>query len=61
MGFAPRPRTASSHEKWVKTTGAQRWVVTVDCPKQPFGPDLISSMARQAGVSKADFYRAALE
>lgn len=60
LGFEPRPRTGTSHEKWVKTTSAGRWVVTVDCPKQPFGPDLVSSMAKQAGVSKKEFYKLAL-
>ncbi|HHF0380535.1 TPA: type II toxin-antitoxin system HicA family toxin, partial [Pseudomonas aeruginosa] len=49
MGFEPRPRTGTSHEKWVKTAGSNRWIVTVDCPKSPFSNDLIASMARQAG------------
>ncbi|MNO86782.1 YcfA-like protein [compost metagenome] len=59
LGFEPRPRTGTSHEKWVKTTDSGRFIVTVDCPKQPFGPDLVSSMAKQAGVSKSAFYEAA--
>lgn len=45
----------------MKTTDAGRFIVTVDCPKQPFGPDLVSSMAKQAGVSKAKFYEEALK
>jgi len=32
--------------------------VTVDCLKSPFSPDLISSMHKQAGVSKKEFYAA---
>ena len=56
LGFEPRPRTGTSHEKWVKTDGGRRYVVTVDCPKAPFSPDLISYMARQAGVTKKEFY-----
>jgi predicted RNA binding protein YcfA (HicA-like mRNA interferase family) len=60
LGFRARPRTGTPHEQWVKysTNGEQMWKVTVDCPKQPFGPDLVSSMAKQAGVSKRDFYSA---
>jgi hypothetical protein len=30
----------------------------VDCPKEPFTGDLVASMARQAGVSKREFYAA---
>lgn len=58
LGFKARPRTGTSHEQWVKYSadGKQFWKVTVDCPKQPFGPDLVSSMAKQAGVHKKDFY-----
>ena len=47
-----------SHEQWVKDTPEGRHKVTVDCPKAPFSPTLIASMARQAGVSKAAFYDA---
>jgi hypothetical protein len=32
--------------------------VTVDCPKEPFTGDLVAWMARQAGVSKREFYAA---
>lgn len=46
-----------SHEKWRKEKGHHRWNVTVDCPKAPFSPILIDSMAAQAGVKKKDFYR----
>jgi len=47
-----------SHEQWVSTSAPFR-KVTVDCPKAPFGHFLVQSMARQAGVSVDDFYRAA--
>lgn len=58
LGFTPRPSKGTSHEQWVKydDKGNLLGKVTVDCPKQPFGPDLVSSMAKQAGVSKREFY-----
>lgn len=55
-GFEARPRIGSSHEQWVKIIDGRIHKVTVDCPKAPFGQDLISSMARQAGKTKRDFY-----
>jgi len=58
LGFSPRPQKGTSHEQWVKDISGRRYKVTVDCPKAPFSPDLISSMARQAGVSKKAFYAA---
>ena len=60
LGFNPRPIKGTSHEQWVKYSPEGRLLgkVTVDCPKSPFGPDLISSMAKQAGVSKREFYAA---
>ena len=56
LGFEPSKRTGTSHEKWRKTVGTQRYVVTVDCPKAPFSQILIKSMAEQAGKKKKDFY-----
>lgn len=58
LGFQPRPRKGTSHEQWVKIENGKLFKVTVDCPKSPFSPDLIHSMARQAGVSKKEFYAA---
>lgn len=57
LGFAPRPQKGTSHEQWVKIDGNRIHKVTVDCPKSPFSQDLIASMARQAGVSKKEFYK----
>lgn len=58
LGFEKRkPTSGTSHEKWVKTEGDRRWIVIVDCPKQPFGPDLIKSMAKQAGLSAREFHK----
>jgi len=59
MGFAPRAGKGTSHEQWIATINGTFRKVTVDCPKAPFSQDLISSMAKQAGVTKAiiyDFY-----
>ena len=59
LDFSPRPKKGTSHEQWVKNDpilGFKK--VTVDCPNAPFSQDLISYMARQAGVSKSEFYAA---
>lgn len=57
LGFEPRPRKGTSHEQWVSKKNDFH-KVTVDCPKQPFTHTLIGYMARQAGVSKKEFYAA---
>ncbi|WP_372523724.1 type II toxin-antitoxin system HicA family toxin [Sulfuricaulis sp.] len=60
LGFKERPKKAgTSHQDWVteKFRGQFR-KVTVDCPKAPFSQDLIKWMARQAGVTKKEFYAA---
>jgi predicted RNA binding protein YcfA (HicA-like mRNA interferase family) len=58
LGFVRRPKkSGTSHEDWVATINGQFRKVTVDCPKAPFSPDLISSMAKQAGVTKKEIYR----
>ncbi|MGN8547825.1 hypothetical protein ACQPTN_24880 [Bradyrhizobium sp. 13971] len=49
-------KSGTSHEDWVKTLNGRLYKVTVDCPKAPFSQDLISSMAKQAGVTKAIIY-----
>jgi predicted RNA binding protein YcfA (HicA-like mRNA interferase family) len=57
LGFEPRPmRSGTSHEDWVKRENGRFYKVTVDCPKAPFSQDLISSMAKQAGVTKKQIY-----
>jgi len=56
-GFAPAPnKSGTSHEHWKKVVGGKLYKVTVDCPKAPFSQDLISSMAKQAGMTKKQFY-----
>lgn len=56
LGFSPRPQKGTSHEQWVKVEAGRFHKVTVDCPKAPFSQDLISSMAKQAGVTKKRLY-----
>lgn len=58
LGFTARPQKATSHEQWIKIADGRIFKVTVDCPKAPFSQDLIGSMARQAGVTKKQFYAA---
>lgn len=56
LGFKLYPQAGTSHEHWKKTENGRLYKVTVDCPKAPFSPDLISSMADQAGKTKKAFY-----
>ncbi len=57
LGFEPRPmKSGTSHEHWIAVVDGQFRKVTVDCPKAPFSQDLISSMAKQAGVTKKKVY-----
>jgi len=57
LGFEQRKTGATSHEQWVRRDQRGFFKVTVDKPKQPFTGILIASMARQAGLSKREFYR----
>lgn len=58
LGFVPRKmKSGTSHEDWIATIDGRFRKVTVDCPKAPFSQDLISSMAKQAGVNKARIYQ----
>ncbi|QNT25524.1 type II toxin-antitoxin system HicA family toxin [Ralstonia solanacearum] len=58
LGFNFRDQNGSSHEQWVRKDDRGFYKVTVDCPKAPFSQTLITFMARQAGVSKKEFYAA---
>jgi predicted RNA binding protein YcfA (HicA-like mRNA interferase family) len=51
-----KAHSGSSHEQWKKVHNKRLYKVTVDCPKAPFSPMLITSMARQAGMTKRQFY-----
>lgn len=55
LGFEQRPNKATSHEQWVAQEPFRK--VTVDKHEQPFNQDLVSSMARQAGLTKKAFYQ----
>lgn len=55
-GFA-FARQKGSHEHWTKLESGKKSLVTVDCPKAPFSPILVSSMAKQAGLSKNEFLK----
>jgi predicted RNA binding protein YcfA (HicA-like mRNA interferase family) len=57
LGFTKREKkSGTSHEDWVRKDERGFFKVTVDCPKSPFSQDLISSMAKQAGVTKKEIY-----
>lgn len=60
-GFVLRKKkSGTSHEDWVgEDDNGTFCKVTVDCPKAPFSQDLISSMAKQAGLTKKRFYELA--
>lgn len=58
LGFELRPKGSTAHEHWVKIVKGCLFKVTVDKHLSPFGQMLISSMAKQAGVSKKEFYAA---
>lgn len=54
LGFEPKPRTGTSHEKWTRPIDGR--MVIVDEPKAPFHRKLLSLMLFQMGVSKRDFF-----
>jgi predicted RNA binding protein YcfA (HicA-like mRNA interferase family) len=56
LGFVLRPTTATSHEQWARLEGGRLLKVTVDKSKAPYTRDLVTWMARQAGMTKAQFY-----
>lgn len=54
LGFAPLPRTGTSHEKWRHEDGR---MVVVDAPKAPYHRRLLKLMLEQVGISKKDFFK----
>lgn len=61
LGFEPVKRTGTSHEKYKHPNYRGRGrSVTVDCPKAPFDVTLIHFMAMQAGLTKKEFWEAAV-
>jgi len=57
LGFELRPQKSTAHEQWVKHDPSFR-KVTLSAHNQPFDDFIVSSMARQAGVSVREFYQA---
>jgi len=55
LGFAPRPQKSTGHEHWVRDGNPFR-KVTLSAHNEPFDDFIVSSMARQAGVSVRQFY-----
>ena len=56
LGFEMKPKTGTSHEHWVKISEGKKYLVTVDKHLAPFSRDLITSMAKQAGVNARKFH-----
>jgi predicted RNA binding protein YcfA (HicA-like mRNA interferase family) len=56
LGFVPRPIKGTGHEHWVANNPFRK--VTLSAHSEPFDDFIVSSMARQAGVSVKDFYAA---
>lgn len=50
LGFEPKPRTSTSHEKWHRPRDGR--MVIVDEPKAPFHRKLLKLMLHQAGIDK---------
>ena len=61
LGFSPRSRKENSFEQWIKTVSGYRFKVILDCPQSAhsaFSPDVVASLANQAGVKEKEFYAA---
>ena len=57
LGFLARSQKGTSHEHWVKDASPFR-KVTLSAHNEPFDDFIVSSMARQAGVTVREFYDA---
>jgi predicted RNA binding protein YcfA (HicA-like mRNA interferase family) len=57
LGFEPKPQKSTGHEHWIKN-GQPFRKVTLSAHNEPFDDFIVSSMARQAGVSVKEFYQA---
>jgi len=59
LKFSPK-RQSGSHCQWEGYTNGVRRIVTVDHlkkgMKEKYGPQLLSKMIQQSGLSKKDFY-----
>lgn len=57
LGFQAQSQRSTGHEHWVKREPEFR-KVTMSAHSEPFDDFIVSSMARQAGVSVREFYAA---
>lgn len=57
LGFEKSGRTSGSHEKWARTVGKRRYVVTVDKHHAPYHRRLLRLMLHQAGLTKREFFK----
>ncbi len=57
LGFKHR-NTEGGHENWVRESPPPFRKLTIDAHLQPFADTLVMYMARQAGVTVRDFYKA---
>ena len=56
LGFKPRPIKGTGHEHWVNDNPFRK--VTLSAHNEPFDDFIVSSMARQSGVTVRQFYEA---
>lgn len=58
-GFSKKRQPGTSHAQWEGYINGKREIVTVDHlsrRSEQYGKDLLSSMIRQSGLSKKEFY-----
>lgn len=60
LGFTQEPGTGSSHQTWTLKRNDKNFAVTVAFhgTNSEFRPGTLSSMIRQSGFSKREFYKA---
>jgi len=60
LGFSQRTRRAGAHQTWTQKRGGRTYYVTVSFhrPNQDVPKGTLSSMIRQSGCSKKEFYKA---
>ena len=60
LGFIPQPTKATSHETWISERSGKKYAVTIffHGSNMEFRDKTLSSIIRQSGFSKEDFYKA---
>ena len=57
LGFVLQSQKSTSHTQWTHECYRGKFrKVTVDAHHEPFSDDLVSSMSKQAGLSKKELY-----